>query len=376
MQQVGEGALGEASKGMICGDRARLCLASGQVNPADQSSSEAKGRAERGGFATYSLRHSACSTSFVIGGPGGLAGPKGVKAVQNAENTRKIDRNLSQIDTQTRQNALGVDSKLGLHIWYAPLGCYELHPIRTKLRAKPRRGTGREGERLNGWQGGEGVTMRVVIVGEQPVFCEGLASIARQLDDAAEVSVLLGSDGLARARSTRADIYLVEVSSQPGGADIEGLRAMAAEVGSKMSIFSDRDAPSFVREVMELGIAGFIPKSQTVNVVQSALRLVEMGGRYVPDSLLGTRVEGFAEAPESFLAAGYDKLTPRQREVLNELGKGRSNQEIASVLGISIATVKLHVNAILQALGVRNRTEAAIIALRSPAPIQSEGTAA
>ncbi|MGB5093049.1 MAG: response regulator transcription factor [Parvibaculum sp.] len=376
MQQVGEGVLGEASKGMIRGDEACPSLASEQVNPADQSRSEAKDPDERGGRPALSLRHPACSTSFDLAGPRGEIGQTGVKATQKAINPPEQARILSQIDLEPHQNALGINRKLGLHIWYAPFGCYELHPIRTKLRARQRRGAGREGEWLNGWLGGEDVTMRVVIVGEQPVFCEGLASIARQLDDAAEVNVLLGSDGLARARGIKADIYLVEVSSQPGGADIEGLRTMAAEVGSRMSIFSDRDTPSFVREVMELGIAGFIPKSQTVNVVQSALRLVEMGGRYVPDSLLGTRVEGFAEAPEGFLAAGYDRLTPRQREVLNELGKGRSNQEIASVLGISIATVKLHVNAILQALGVRNRTEAAIIALRSSAPVPSEGTAA
>ena len=130
-------------------------------------------------------------------------------------------------------------------------------------------------------------------------------------------------------------------------------------------VFSDRLSAGFVRDVMELGIAGFIPKTLGVNLVESALRLVEMGGRYVPDILLSAPAEGFAEAPESFAAASHHKLTPRQRDVLAEIGKGRSNQEIARVLGISIATVKLHVNAILQALGVRNRTEAAIIALRA-----------
>ncbi len=78
-------------------------------------------------------------------------------------------------------------------------------------------------------------------------------------------------------------------------------------------------------------------------------------------------MDGLPGSSQSFAAASHQKLTPRQKEVLAEIGKGRSNQEIARVLGISIATVKLHVNAILQTLGVRNRTEAAIIALRTEA---------
>jgi DNA-binding NarL/FixJ family response regulator len=135
--------------------------------------------------------------------------------------------------------------------------------------------------------------------------------------------------------------------------------------GARIAVFSDRDNPSFIREMMDMGVRGFLPKVLGVKLVLNALSLIEMGGRYVPDALLASRVEGFAEAPEAFMHNSQDKLTPRQNEVLIELGKGRSNQEIAHELGISVATVKLHVNAILQALGVRNRTEAAIIALRT-----------
>lgn len=207
--------------------------------------------------------------------------------------------------------------------------------------------------------------MRVLILGEQPIYCEGLGTTVGRLYGAASVSVVVGPGALAEADPAGVDLILVELSGQGSLVRSEALRRLAASPDVKVVVFSDRDAPSVVRETMDLGIKGFIPKYLGVNLVESALRLVEMGGRYVPDSLLSSRPEGFAEASEAFLAGSCEKLTPRQRDVLNELGKGRSNQEIARVLGISVATVKLHVNAILQALGVRNRTEAAIVALRT-----------
>lgn len=204
--------------------------------------------------------------------------------------------------------------------------------------------------------------MRVLIVGEQPVFCEGLSAIVSRLHPGADVTVRAGAD---LDRPEGLTLLLVEVT---GAEERETVRRLAAETAVKVVVFSDRNSPGFIREIMDMGVAGFIPKNLGVNLVENALRLVDMGGRYVPDALLAAQPEGFAEAPDGFIAAGQEKLTPRQREVLQELGKGRSNQEIARVLGISVATVKLHVNAILQSLGVRNRTEAAIIALRAGAP--------
>jgi DNA-binding NarL/FixJ family response regulator len=206
--------------------------------------------------------------------------------------------------------------------------------------------------------------MRILIAGEQPVFCEGLRGLVSRMEGSREISVLAGPDALRQIDPETADLILVEMIGASSLERNAHLRKLVAD-GARIVVFSDRDTPGFIREIMELGVRGFVPKSFGVNLVLNALNLVEMGGRYVPDALLATRVEGFAEAPEAFFHNGQDKLTPRQSEVLQELGKGRSNQEIARELGISIATVKLHVNAILQALGVRNRTEAAIIALRT-----------
>lgn len=218
--------------------------------------------------------------------------------------------------------------------------------------------------------------MKILIVGEQPVFCDGLRGLVSQLDEAPEITVNAAPDALLRADPSGFDLVLAEITGANTPARSDVIRRFVAS-GARIAVFSDRDNPSFIREVMELGVRGFVPKALGTKLVMNALSLIEMGGRYVPDALLATRPEGFAEAPEAFFNNKQDRLTPRQNEVLLELGKGRSNQEIARELGISVATVKLHVNAILQALGVRNRTEAAIIALQAartgPAALAGQG---
>lgn len=204
--------------------------------------------------------------------------------------------------------------------------------------------------------------MKILIVGEQPVFCEGLRGIVGQFDKATGVETLVGGDALGRVDLTGIDMVLLEISGPNTQERSDQMRDLVVQ-GVRVAVFSERDTPAFIRDVMELGVHGFVPKALGVNLVLNALSLIEMGGRFVPDALLAVRHEGFAESPEAFFHNSQDKLTPRQVDVLIEIGKGRSNQEIARELAISVATVKLHVNAILHALGVRNRTEAAIIAL-------------
>ena len=206
--------------------------------------------------------------------------------------------------------------------------------------------------------------MKVVISGSQPVYCEGLHSIVTRMYGDAEVVRCELGDLLENGTPETADICLVEMPASLQQDD-GTLKTLNGKLQGKIVIFGERETPSAIRDAMAKGASGFIPKGAPVSLVESALRLIEMGGRYLPDALLYEGKGGFAEDPASFVAGSQQKLTPRQREVLVELGKGRSNQEIASLLGISVATVKLHVNAILSALGVRNRTEAAIIALRT-----------
>lgn len=106
------------------------------------------------------------------------------------------------------------------------------------------------------------------------------------------------------------------------------------------------------------GAWGHLPMTSSVEVMAAALRLIMAGGAYFP-ALHATRLPGEKGA---LAASAAGSISERQRQVLAEIEQGRSNKEIAARFGISVATVKLHVQAIFKALGARNRTEAAKLA--------------
>ncbi|HPE00540.1 MAG TPA: response regulator transcription factor [Burkholderiaceae bacterium] len=131
----------------------------------------------------------------------------------------------------------------------------------------------------------------------------------------------------------------------------------------RLVIVSAQEDPGLVRELIALGVAGFIPKSDRAEVILQAVRLILAGGSYVPLRLL----EGAGPHP----AARDDVLTPRQHEVLECLARGLPNKLIARELGLTEGTVKVHLMAIFKALGARNRTEAVLAAqhrLQRPSP--------
>ena len=144
-------------------------------------------------------------------------------------------------------------------------------------------------------------------------------------------------------------------------------------------ILSGTADPAKMRKAIDIGAAGFICKSATAQVMLSALRLVLAGGIYLPPDMLKTSsaFEAVNPAPMGGPDAGQRlssaTLTTRQREVLELLTKGKSNKQIARELDLSDNTVKIHVAAILRALGVENRTQAAIVARERPFDTNRDG---
>jgi DNA-binding NarL/FixJ family response regulator len=134
-------------------------------------------------------------------------------------------------------------------------------------------------------------------------------------------------------------------------------------------VLSATEDAGLVRELIALGVCGFVPKSDAAVVMLQAIRLILAGGTYAPLRFL-TTTDPPREATSSPLA-GLG-LTTRQAEVLALLARGLPNKRIASELGLSEATVKVHLLAIFRAMGARNRTEAVIAAQRQVGSITAK----
>lgn len=164
-------------------------------------------------------------------------------------------------------------------------------------------------------------------------------------------------------REPALDLALLDIS-MPGSSGIEWIRAMRRAYPTlPLLVMSATEDAQMVRALIDLGVAGFIPKSDQSAVILQAVRLVLAGGTYAPLRLLA-QAPG-SEATASRPAASIPTvagLTGRQREVLAQLARGLPNKLIARELGLSESTVKVHLLAIYRVLSVRNRTEAVVAA--------------
>lgn len=134
-------------------------------------------------------------------------------------------------------------------------------------------------------------------------------------------------------------------------------------------VISGTEDPRYMRKSIDNGASGFIPKSSTTDIMMSAIQLVRNGGVYIPADMLQKKsaaTNNLAKAPSQTLSneirEAASKLTARQQEVLELMGRGMSNKEIARELTVSDHTVKIHVAAVLRLFNATNRTEAVVMA--------------
>lgn len=207
--------------------------------------------------------------------------------------------------------------------------------------------------------------MKILIADDHELFREGLRHVLGQLEDNVQV-VEAGdfSQAFVLAES-HPDIEIVLLDlNMPGANWDEGLPRLRNTLPTEVPVvvLSAADDRRSVLQAVEMGAAGFIPKTSSSRVMLSALKLVLSGGVYLPPALIersNPRGEGLNPA---VVEQAMSILTPRQREVLGLLGEGKSNKEIARILELAEGTVKLHVTAILKALNVNNRTRAVVAA--------------
>lgn len=199
------------------------------------------------------------------------------------------------------------------------------------------------------------------------MFRAGLRLVLQAIDEDVELHEAADAAEALRVADAHPDLDLVLLDlAMPGIDGRTGLRRLReAHPAIPVVIVSADEDGVQMREAIEAGASGYVPKGLPEAAMRAALQLVLAGGVYVPRGALSAPPPAPADDTEKRRKrrrARVAGLTPRQREVLQLMVRGLTNREICGVLAIAEGTVKSHVAAILDALDVGNRTEAALVA--------------
>jgi len=203
----------------------------------------------------------------------------------------------------------------------------------------------------------------VVVVDPQEIFRTGLGAI---LDSLPRIffsgSASSAMDALKLVLSKQPLVALVDASFDQAEAGSFVRRIHEVSPGTAVVVLATDPRPSDVLSAVSAGAAGYMLKSAQRDDVAAAIERALAGETFVDPILAGRLVQALSEGAGTS-ARRPEPLTPREREVLGEISRGRSNKEIATDLSMASGTVKIHVERILRKLSAANRVEAATIGL-------------
>lgn len=202
--------------------------------------------------------------------------------------------------------------------------------------------------------------MRILVADDHPLYREAIArQITRLFPDAIieEASSLYEATTMARATGHHPNMFIFDYY-MPGMSANAISKVTADFPDVPMLVLSGWVSAAGVQAIIQAGARGFLPKTATSEQFTHTIQMLLAGGTSIPaDLLLGGVAPG--EAP--WLAS----LTPRETDVLRAATRGLSNKEIARELELAEVTVKLHLSAVFRKIGVRSRTEAAMLASKA-----------
>jgi len=212
-------------------------------------------------------------------------------------------------------------------------------------------------------RGKKGMPVTILIADDHPLIREALTDTFSSQEDSYAVSVVGDGEALLSALSERPETALVLLDLyMPGPNGFELLSAIRQRFpDTRVVVLTASENPEDLKTAVRLGAAAYVLKSEPSHELVSVVRRVLQGRQSFPGDLSGAKDNTAAERTTR-VNQDDTPLTERQTEVLRLIAEGCSNKEIARRLDLSENTVKIHVSAVFRALGVNNRTQAAVVA--------------
>ena len=228
--------------------------------------------------------------------------------------------------------------------------------------------------------------LKLLIVDDHPVFREGIAALLARVPgveicgDAAAAPAALEA-----MRRLEPDLALVDISL-PGANGLELTKAMLSERPKlRIIILSMHDESLYALRALKAGARGYVMKSEAAGSIVAAIEKVNSGSIYVSPRYAEQLIFKAVQSLESGMGSPVDRLSDRELEVLNHLGRGKSTRAIAEELRLSVKTIETHRSHIKEKLGLRDAAELVRFALdwaanegeaaegnAAPTPAQSE----
>jgi DNA-binding NarL/FixJ family response regulator len=208
--------------------------------------------------------------------------------------------------------------------------------------------------------------VRIVVVDDHEVVRSGFAGLLDTQPDFAVVGTASdGAEAVRIGQKLQPDVVLMDVR-MPGMDGIEATKRLAGSVPDppRILILTTFDLDEYVYDALRAGASGFLLKDVTAERLFDAVRVIAAGNALLAPSVTRRLISEFAGRPDARpqSASALEELTPRETQVLQLVAEGLSNAEIADRLIVTEETVKTHVSRILNKLGLRDRTQAVVVA--------------